>query len=100
MEAPSQNKSSLQIQRQLANLKIVTRLLAHELHSQGTSKSITLSRDEVQEIQTCLELYIEELSRKSGGALGSMTTDVAALPNASGATSGPALMAAQASRLN
>ena len=100
MEALSQSKLTVQVQRQLANLKIVTRLLAHELHSQSTSKAITLTRDEVQEIQTCLELFIEELSRRNGGGMGSMTTDVSALPNASGATSGPALMAVGASRMN
>jgi hypothetical protein len=98
MEPASHNKSSVQLHRQLANLKIVTRLLAHELHSQSTSKAITLSRDEVQEIQTSLELFIEEVMRKTGVG-GGQTTDVSALPNASGATSGPALIAVGNSRL-
>ncbi len=100
MEALSQSKLTVQVQRQLANLKIVTRLLAHELHSQSTSKAITLTRDEVQEIQTCLELFIEELSRRSGSSAGSMTTDVSAMPNTAGASASPALMSVGASRMN
>ena len=52
------------ILRQLANLKILSRLLAHEVHSQSTSKTLTLSRDEVAEMQTALELYIEDITRR------------------------------------
>jgi hypothetical protein len=53
-------------------LKIVSRLLSHELHAQATNKSITLSRDEVLELQTCIDLFIEELGKRSGapGTLG------------------------------
>jgi hypothetical protein len=67
MEALSQTKYAVQITRQLASLKIVSRLLAHELHAQPSGKQVTLSREEVIEIQTCLEIFIEELSRKAGG---------------------------------
>lgn len=56
------------ILRHLASLKILSRLLAHEVHAQGTSKAVTLSRDEVSEIQTALDLYIEEISRRYGQA--------------------------------
>ena len=57
--------------RQLTTLKILARLLGHELHAQGNSKTVQLSREEVLEIQTTLELYIEETSRKAGaGGLG------------------------------
>ena len=52
------------ILRQLANLKILSRLLAHEVHAQNASKTLTLSRDEVSEIQTALEIYIEDVSRR------------------------------------
>jgi len=52
------------ILRQLASLKILSRLLAYEVHAQGTVKTVTLSRDEVGEMQTALELYIEEVSRR------------------------------------
>jgi len=52
------------ILRQLAHLKILSRLLAHEVHAQGSSRTLTLSREEVTEVQTALELYVEEISRR------------------------------------
>jgi len=55
------------MQRQLSNLKLISRLLGHELHSQSSAKTITLSRESIQEIQTILDLFIEEASRKSMG---------------------------------
>jgi hypothetical protein len=64
MEALTPSKQSTQLQRQLATLKIVSRLLSHELHAQQNSKSVTLSRDEVVELQTCIDLFIEEAARK------------------------------------
>lgn len=54
--------SPSRIERQLAHLKIVSRLLAHELHAQNAPR-ITLSRDQVIEIQTSIDLYIEEVMR-------------------------------------
>jgi len=56
------------ILRQLACLKVVSRLLGYELHAQGTSKTVTLSREELTEIQTTLELHIEEVARRFGHA--------------------------------
>ena len=70
MEALNQTKFASQLGRQLASLKIVSRLLAHELHSQQGSKQVTLSRDEVSEIQTCVDLFIEEVSRRQGQVSG------------------------------
>ena len=74
------------ILRQLANLKILSRLLAHEVHAQGTSKTVTLSRDEVSEVQTSLELYIEEVSRRysqspASGGLASVESPLAGVRN-------------------
>ena len=66
MEPVSQTKFSAQVGRQVATLKIVSRLLAHELHAQSSSKSVTLSRDEVTEIQTTLDLFIEQVGRPGG----------------------------------
>lgn len=54
------------LQRQLANLKLLSRLIGHELHSQSGAKAITLSRDEVEEIQTTIDLFIEEVSGRVG----------------------------------
>lgn len=77
MDNPNKNQSTT-LGRQLANLKLISRLLGHELHAQGGSKAITLSRDEVVEIQTTLDLFIEEATRRggprstgAGGGLGS-----------------------------
>jgi hypothetical protein len=67
MDLQSPSKTQNPTVRQLASLKIVSRLLGHELHAQGASKSIQLSRDEVVEIQTTLDLFIEEISRRHGG---------------------------------
>ncbi|MBL6722172.1 MAG: hypothetical protein ISQ08_12255, partial [Planctomycetes bacterium] len=46
--------------RQLAHLKVLSRLLGHELHAQASSRTLTLSREEVVEMQTTLDLFIEE----------------------------------------
>ncbi|HUR28137.1 MAG TPA: hypothetical protein VM509_08115 [Planctomycetota bacterium] len=65
MEPLSTNpKSTQQLQRQLATLKVVSRLLSHEMHAQSSSKTVTLSRDEVSELQTCIDLFIEEAARR------------------------------------
>lgn len=65
MEPLSSNpKSTQQLQRQLATLKVVSRLLSHELHAQSSSKTVTLSRDEVGELQTCIDLFIEDASKR------------------------------------
>ena len=49
-------------QRHIATLKVVSRLLGHELKSQVAGKAISMSRDEVTEIQTTIDLYIEQAS--------------------------------------
>ena len=62
----SQKHSPARMERQLAHLKIISRLLGHELHVQ-TSNRITLSRDEVIEIQTSIDLFIEEIAKTRSG---------------------------------
>jgi hypothetical protein len=71
MDASTNPRPSSPIARQLASLKLLSRLLGHELHAQGNSKSVTLSREELAEIQTAIDLFIEEVTRRSGtsGAL-------------------------------
>ncbi|MBI5363046.1 MAG: hypothetical protein HZA53_07685 [Planctomycetes bacterium] len=64
MELQSNVKTQNPIVRQLASLKVLSRLLGHELHAQGASKAITLSRDEVVEVQTTVDLFIEEITRR------------------------------------
>lgn len=67
------DKQGTQLNRQLAPLKMVSRLLGHEMHAQGAAKTISLSREELSEIRTTIDLFIEEASRRSGtpGAPGS-----------------------------
>lgn len=67
----SQHKHGTHLERHLAQLKLVSRLLGHELHSQGGSKAIALSRDQVLEIQTALDLFIEEAAKRMSGRGGS-----------------------------
>ncbi len=56
------------MQRQLSNLKVISRLLGHELHTQTGGQSITLSREAVMEIQTSIDLFIEEATKFAGGS--------------------------------
>ncbi len=64
------HKHGTHLERHLAQLKLVSRLLGHELHSQGGSKAIALSRDQVIEMQTALDLFIEEAAKRTGGRSG------------------------------
>ena len=86
MESNSRSNNN-PLQRQLSNLKLVSRLLGHELHTQSSAKSITLSRDEVMEIQTTLDLFIEEVSRNQMG-LGAPQSSTAPPTRMVGANSG------------
>jgi hypothetical protein len=74
MEVQSSTKPQNPVVRQLASLKILSRLLGHELHAQGGSKTIQLSREEVTEIQVTVDLFIEEITRRQGQGAGSGTT--------------------------
>ncbi len=67
MDIQSPSKSLHPTVRALASLKIVSRLLAHELHAQGTAKTLQLSREEVVEVLTTLDLHIEEMTRRHSG---------------------------------
>ena len=68
----AQEVASSRSQRELANLKLLSRLLGHELHAQNGPR-ISMSRAEVTEVQTAIDLYIEAAqglggSRKSVSA--------------------------------
>ena len=54
----SKASKTTRIDRELAHLKILSRLLGHEMHSQSGQR-ILLSRDAVEEIQTSIDLFIE-----------------------------------------
>ena len=74
------NKYGNSLQRHLSSLKLVSRLLGHELHAQGGAKAITLSREEVLEMQTSIDIFIEEASRRGGHSGGSMSSATAVAP--------------------
>lgn len=79
-----ENRLGNQLSRHLAHLKIVSRLLGHELHAQGAAKSITLSREELREVQTVIDLFIEEIARRTGspGSPGAAADSPSILPTA------------------
>jgi len=54
------------LERTLSHLKIVSRLLGHELHAQNAPR-LTFSREEIIELQTSIDLFIEEAIRTSRG---------------------------------
>jgi hypothetical protein len=63
------------LERTLAQLKIISRLLGHELHGQNAPR-LTLSREEILEIQTSIDLFIEEVMRTARGAASAPTREV------------------------
>ncbi len=66
--SPSSPTSS-RVERQLAPLKLISRLLGHELHAQQSPR-ITLSREELLEVQTTIDLHIEAALRGAKGNSG------------------------------
>ncbi|MEX1025542.1 MAG: hypothetical protein WD226_10755 [Planctomycetota bacterium] len=64
MDRNQRPSGSTQSNRQLSHLKLISRLLSHELRAQNSPR-VTLSRDEVIEIQTALDLYIEDIQRRT-----------------------------------
>jgi hypothetical protein len=63
------------LQRHLSPLKLVSRLLGHEMHVQGNTKAISLTREQVLEIQSSIDLFIEEAGRRVGsGGAGAMSS--------------------------
>lgn len=63
------------LERTLSHLKIISRLLGHELHAQNAPR-LTFSREEIFEIQTSIDLFIEEAQKGSRGTLGAPTREV------------------------
>jgi hypothetical protein len=63
------------LERSLAHLKIVSRLLGHELHAQNAPR-LTFSREEIGEIQTSIDLFIEEAMKSARGNTAGPTREV------------------------
>ena len=75
MEPISPSKNQALLQRSLASVKLVSRLLSHELHAQNNTKTLTLSRDEVVEIQTVIDVFIEEISKRQNVPSNTVTAE-------------------------
>jgi len=57
------------LERTLSHLKIISRLLGHELHAQNAPR-LTFSREEINEIQTSIDLFIEDAMKGARGTAG------------------------------
>lgn len=79
MERTQSHNPPSRVERQLAHLKIISRLLSHELHGQ-TGPRVTLSREEVEEIRTSIDLFIEEIVRKRASTTAAPELEVQAVP--------------------
>lgn len=78
------------LQRHLSPLKLVSRLLGHEMHVQANAKAISFTREQILEIQSSIDLFIEEAGRRVGGssALGAGSS-MGATYNSAGGGYGP-----------
>ena len=65
------------LERTLSHLKVISRLLGHELHAQNAPR-LSFSREEILEIQTSIDLFIEDALRTSRGSSAGATRDVSA----------------------
>jgi ribosome-binding factor A len=63
------------LERTLSHLKVISRLLGHELHAQNAPR-LTFSRDEILEIQTSIDLFIEDAMRSARGTTAGPTREV------------------------
>lgn len=63
------------LERTLSHLKIISRLLGHELHSQNAPR-LSFSREEIVEIQTSIDLFIEDALKTARGTPTGQTREV------------------------
>lgn len=75
------------LQRHLSPLKLVSRLLGHEMHVQANAKAISLTREQVLEIQSSIDLFIEEASRRLGSGGGGMGSSAMGVGSGAGYSS-------------
>lgn len=67
MDSKNTNNFASRVERELSTLKLLSRLLGHELHSQNGQR-IQLSRPAVVEFQTTLDLFIEKVTKARGNS--------------------------------
>ena len=55
-------------QRRLSQVKVLSRLIEHELGAAKGSKDVTLQRELVENVLDVLEVYVEDVERGGGDA--------------------------------
>ena len=68
MESKSEVNVSKFVGRHLSQLKILTRLLDHELDAAKGARDITLDRDLIENVIDTLEIFTDDCEGVSGGA--------------------------------
>ncbi len=67
-KAVDTNALAKMVERRLSQLKVLARLLAHEIEVAGSERNISLDKDLAQSILTTLELFIEDAEGAKKGA--------------------------------
>ena len=68
MESKSEVNVGKFVGRHLSQLKILTRLLDHELDAAKGAREITLDRDLIENVIDTLEIFTDDCEGVSGGA--------------------------------
>ena len=68
MDKTSEGGIGKYVHRRISQLKILTRLLEHELDSAKGAKDISLERGLLEDTLETLEIFIEDVDGASGGA--------------------------------
>ena len=70
MESKSEVNVGKFVGRHLSQLKILTRLLDHELEAAKGAREVTLDRDLLENVLDTLEIFTDDCEMVSGGAGG------------------------------
>ena len=68
MESKSEVNVGKYVGRHLSQLKILTRLLDHELEAAKGAREVTLDRDLIENVLDALEIFTDDCEAVSGGA--------------------------------
>lgn len=68
MESKSEVNVGKFVGRHLSQLKILTRLLDHELEAAKGAREVTLDRDLIENVLDTLEIFTDDCESISGGA--------------------------------
>ena len=80
MDKQIENNVGTSAHRRLSHVKVVARLLEHELAGGKGSKDITLERDLLENVLDTLEMYVEDFEELHAGKGGATRTAVDAKP--------------------